>query len=178
MNKIDTSLDKKSQASAISIMSSRPLISPFERKSSSNGSSHCAISPSKQLPQTAEKPPNASNGVLRRLLPRRRDSVALPRVMGSLNRRMERVRRHSLVAGGIDHIKPILTAITNTITSPLLTSSEVEPEMSIEENDADDADDEEYYVKDEEAEIGIAIEMPIVPVRARLIYIGCKGLDS
>ncbi|KAF7860780.1 hypothetical protein EAF04_008298 [Stromatinia cepivora] len=174
MNKIGISLDKKSQASATSMMSSRPLTTPFERKSSkSNQSSHSAISPSKQPPQIAEKPlpptPKASNKALHRLLPRRRDSVVLPRVVGSLNRGMERVRRHSLVAGGLGHTDSILPKVTNTITSPLLASSKVEPEISI---------DKEDYDEEEEAEIGIAIEMTIVPVRARLIYIGCKGLGS
>ncbi|CAD6446499.1 61adf098-273b-4804-a3f7-b45ae9bded2c [Sclerotinia trifoliorum] len=137
------------------MMSSRPLKSQFERKyPKSNQFPHSAISLSNKPFQTGEKPlppiPKALNGAIQRILLRRRDSIALPRVMGSLNRGMERVRRHSLVAS-------------------------VEPGISVEKNDVDN---EEHYAKDEEAEIGIVIKMTIVSVRARLIYIGCKRLDS
>ncbi|EDO04398.1 predicted protein [Sclerotinia sclerotiorum 1980 UF-70] len=144
-----------------------------------NQSFHSAISPSNKPLQTRDKPlppiPKGLNGALDRISHRRRDSIALPRVMGSFNRGMERVRRHSLVASELDHTKLILPATTNTMNSPLLTSSEVKPEISIEVNDVDSKED---YSKEEEAEIGIAIKMTIVSVRARLIYIGCKGLDS
>ncbi|ESZ93985.1 hypothetical protein SBOR_5626 [Sclerotinia borealis F-4128] len=170
-------------------MPSKVLTSRFEKKSPKSKQS----SPSTTFPPTppqissSEKPlpspPKPSTGVLRRLLPRRRDSIALPGVLGSLNRGMERVRRHSLVAGGFVTISPILPITgtetvtnTNTITPPMLTSSEFEPEIAKAEGGEEYEDDDED--EDAEAEIGVAVEMTIVPVRARLIHIGCKGLDS
>ncbi|RAL59187.1 hypothetical protein DID88_006642 [Monilinia fructigena] len=60
----------------------------------------------------------------------------------------------------------------NTIIPLLLTSPEVEPEMVIAENDEGVGEEDE----DEKMEVRDAMEMTIVPVRARLIYIGGKGL--
>ncbi|KAI9644544.1 hypothetical protein NHQ30_006565 [Ciborinia camelliae] len=60
----------------------------------------------------------------------------------------------------------------STPTPPLLICSEVEPEMLIAE------DGEEFEDDIEEAEIKIAVEMTIVPVRLRPVYILCKRLDS
>lgn len=57
-------------------------------------------------------------------------------------------------------------------TLPLLQFPEVEPEIRIAKND------KEVGNEDEEAEVAVAVEMKIVPVRARLVYIGCKGLDA
>ncbi|TGO48019.1 hypothetical protein BCON_0255g00040 [Botryotinia convoluta] len=108
-------------------MSSRLLTSPIDlRRSKGHRTSHSASYPPQQLTEISslkEKPlpaaPKASTGVLRRLIPRRRDSIALPRVVEGLNRGIERVRRHSLRAGaGLGLKSPATPKTINPETTP------------------------------------------------------------
>ncbi|TGO20899.1 hypothetical protein BPAE_0257g00040 [Botrytis paeoniae] len=179
-------------------MSSRLLTSPMDlRRSKSHRTSHSTSYPPQQPTDTSslkEKPlptaPKTSTGVLRRLMPRRRDSIALPRVVEGLNRGIERARRHSLRAGvGLGLKNPTIPkTTTNPETTPrsisistsksnissLRTSSQIKPGTNTVKNGEEDVD----IHSDEEPELGIAVEMKITPVRARLVYIGCRGLDS
>ncbi|KAA8566834.1 hypothetical protein EYC84_009933 [Monilinia fructicola] len=150
--------------------------SRLERKSSKGKKSVPPTIFPPNLPQTLsieDKPlpliPKFSAGALGRLLPRRRDSVVLPRVLGSLTRGMER-------ASGARSLsrKKITGTETDAITPLLLTSPEAEPEIVIAEDDEGIMEEGEY----EEGEVRDAVEMTIVPVRARFIYIGGKGSTS
>ncbi|KAF7951844.1 hypothetical protein EAE96_007142 [Botrytis aclada] len=186
-------------------MSSRLLTSPTDlKRSKSHRPSHSTSYPLSTHPETSssleEKPlpatPKSSTGVLRRLMPRRRDSIALPRVVEGLSRGTEKVRRHSLRAGaGLGLKTPIISPTTNnpdttrrsislslplsnpkSTTKPLLPSTPLnpQPQPTSAKNGEEDVD----TLSDEEPELCIAVEMTIIPVRARLIYIGCRGLDS
>ncbi|KAF7886593.1 uncharacterized protein EAF01_011271 [Botrytis porri] len=190
-------------------MSSRLLTSPMDvRRSKSHRTSHSANYPATQSTETSslhEKPlpapPKTSTGVLRRLIPRRQDSIALPRVVEGLTRGIEKVRRHSLRAGVGLGLKspstppppPTTTTTTDSeitprprststyksrpttfpTTSPRF-SSQLKPHQTPEKHGEEDVDP----YGNEEPELCIAVEMTITPVRVRIVYIGCRGLDS
>lgn len=83
-----------------------------------------------------------------------------------------------ITSTGLGRTIPVPKKITGTetdaITPLLLTSPEAEPEIVIAEDDEGIMEEGEY----EEGEVRDAVEMTIVPVRARFIYIGGKGSTS
>ncbi|KAB8289479.1 hypothetical protein EYC80_010641 [Monilinia laxa] len=102
--------------------------------------------------------PNLSIGALGRLLPRL--GLTIP-----VSKKITGMETDDKFATNTD---------IDTITPLLLTSTEVEPEVVIAEDDEGVGEEEE----DEEMEVRHAVEMTILPVRARLIYIGGKGSTS
>ncbi|KAK6594129.1 hypothetical protein H4I96_11042 [Botrytis cinerea] len=118
---------------SLSKMSFRLSISPVDlRRSKSHRATHSTSHPSKQHPETSspkEKPllttPKISTVILHHLTPqRRRDSIALPRVIERWNRGIARVRQHSLIAGGTYSEIPLYFSIP-VIQFPIVEESKI-----------------------------------------------------